>query len=182
MSIAETGSADSQCRKTCNKGRLIGQKRSLKPRDVWAIQVRLEIRGNKRDIALFNLALDSKLRACDLVRLRVDGVQTEGRLHERATITQKKTGRPVQFELSEQTRRAIREYLKSSEGDSRQYLFANGSKSGRTFRPDSTLVWSIDGCIRHAWKARLTAHIPCDAPSSLKSIGRPTITEPCKCC
>lgn len=112
-----------------NKGRLVGQKRPLKPRDVWAIRARLEIRGNKRDIALFNLAIDSKLRACDLVSLRVSEVHTQGRLHERATITQRKTGRPVQFELSEQTRRAIHDYLNVSGGPIRPYLFASRLKA-----------------------------------------------------
>ena len=125
MPIPDNDSSNCQPRSPWNKGRLIGQKRPLKPKDVWAIRVRLEIKGNRRDIALFNLAIDSKLRAYDLVKLRVNEIQTEGRLHDRATITQKKTRRPVQFELSEQTRRAVREYLKSSEGDSRQYLFAS---------------------------------------------------------
>jgi len=125
MPVPKNYASESQPRSPWNKGRLVGQKRPLKPKDVWAIRERLEIGGNRRDIALFNLAIDSKLRACDLVKLRVNEIQTEGRLHDRATITQKKTRRPVQFELSEQTRRAVREYLESSEGDSRQYLFAS---------------------------------------------------------
>jgi len=61
-------------RERWNKGRLIGQKRPLKPKDVWTIRVRLQLEGRKRDLAMFNLAVDSKLRGCDLVRLRIDDV------------------------------------------------------------------------------------------------------------
>ena len=85
-----------------NKGRPIGQKRPLKPKDVWTIRVRLQLEHHARDLALFNLAIDSKLRGCDLVRLQVDDVCVGGRVRDRATIVQKKTGRPVQFEITEQ--------------------------------------------------------------------------------
>lgn len=106
-----------------NKGRLVGQKRALRPRDVWSIRIRLEIGGATRDLALFNLAIDSKLRACDLVRLRVDDVWIGGRARERATIVQKKTGRPVQFEITEPTRAALKSWLEASARRSGQYLF-----------------------------------------------------------
>ena len=91
-----------------NKGRLIGQKRPLKPKEVWAIRVRLEIAGTKRNLALFNLAIDSKLRACDLVVLRIEDVCLGVCVRDRATIIQRKTGRPVQFEITEATRAACR--------------------------------------------------------------------------
>ena len=78
-----------------NKGRLIGQKRPLKPKDVWTIRVRLQMEERKRDLAMFNLAIDSKLRGCDLVRLRIDDVFLGGGVRDRATVIQKKTGRPV---------------------------------------------------------------------------------------
>jgi hypothetical protein len=94
-----------------NKGRLIGQKRPLKPKDVWAIRVRLQLEGRKRDLVLFNLAIDSKLRGCDLVRLRVEDVCAGGRVRDRGTVIQKKTGRQVQFEITEQTRASIRDWL-----------------------------------------------------------------------
>src|SRR5205814_5713841 len=94
-----------------NKGRLTGQKRPLKPKDVWAIRVRLQLKHRARDLALFNLAIDSKLRGCDLVRLQIDDVCAGGRVRDRANIIQKKTGRPVQFEITEQTRAAIRAWL-----------------------------------------------------------------------
>jgi hypothetical protein len=87
-----------------NKGRLIGQKRPLKPKDVWSIRVRLQLEHRTRDLAMFNLAIGSKLRGCDLVRLQVHDVCVGVRVRDRATVVQKKTGRPVQFEITEQTR------------------------------------------------------------------------------
>jgi integrase len=106
-----------------NKGRLIGQKRPLKPKDVWAIRVRLQLEQRKRDLALFNLAIDSKLRGCDLVRLRVSDVCVGGRVQDRATVIQQKTRRPVQFEITEQTRAAIRDWLANIAPENSQYLF-----------------------------------------------------------
>jgi integrase len=105
-----------------NKGRLIGQKRPLKPKEVWAIRVRLQLEERRRDLALFNLALDSKLRGCDLVRLQVNDVCVGGRVRDRATVIQRKTGRPVQFEITEQTRAAIRDWVANSVPGNGQYL------------------------------------------------------------
>ena len=90
-----------------NKGLLVGQKKPLLPKHVWSIRVRLEVAQMWRDLSLFNLAIDSKLRACDLVNLRVDEVCLGGRVRDRATVVQKKTGRPVQFEITEQTRTSL---------------------------------------------------------------------------
>src|SRR4026207_2049040 len=81
-----------------NKGRLIGQKRPLKPKDVWAIRVRLQLEGRKSGLALFNPSVESQLRGCDLVALKIEDVCAGGRVRDRATVIQKKTGRPVQFE------------------------------------------------------------------------------------
>jgi integrase len=106
-----------------NKGRLIGQKRPLKPKEVWAIRVRLQLEESRRDLALFNLALDSKLRGCDLVRLQVNDVCVGGRVRDRATVIQRKTGRPVQFEITEQTRAAIRDWVANSVPGNGQCLF-----------------------------------------------------------
>lgn len=80
-----------------NKGRIIGQKRPLLPRHVWSIRARLEMAGNARDLALFNMAVDSKLRGCDLVGLRVRDVFAAGRVKERTSMIQSKTGKPVRF-------------------------------------------------------------------------------------
>ena len=112
------------CRPAWNKSRIVGQKRPLLPKHVWAIRVRLEIAENHRDLALFNLAIDSKLRGCDLVALRVDDIAPNGYALDRATIRQKKTGRPVQFEITEQARQAVDTYLKVEGAELGAYMFA----------------------------------------------------------
>ena len=90
-----------------NKDKLIGQKSPLKLQEIWAIRIRLQIDKQHRDLALFNLAIDSKLRACDLLTLRVSDISNSGRVSSRAMIMQQKTQRPVQFEITAQTREAI---------------------------------------------------------------------------
>ena len=97
-----------------NKGKLVGAKPPLRPSHVWSIRTKLQIEGWKRDLALFNLAIDSKLRGCDLVAVRVDDVAPSGCAMDRATIRQKKTGRPVRFEMTDQTRLAIDDYANCS--------------------------------------------------------------------
>ena len=94
MSIA-TRPARRRTRAPWNKGRLIGQKRPLLPKHVWSIRVRLEMADNKRDLALFNMAIDCKLRGCDLVRLKVNDVYAAGRVKERASVTQSRTRNPA---------------------------------------------------------------------------------------
>ena len=94
-----------------NRGRVIGQKLPLKLRDIFGVRVRLQLQRRVRDLALFNLAIDSKLRGCDLVALRVRDLAREGGLGARAQIIQRKTGKTVQFELTEQTRHAIMEWI-----------------------------------------------------------------------
>jgi integrase len=130
-----------------NKGRLVGQKRPLMPKDVWAIRVRLQLSGSRRDLALFNLALDSKLRACDLVRLRIEDISAVGRIRERATIVQRKTGRPVQFEITEPTRAALREWLSVRQPHSGGYLFPS------RLRESPHLSTRQYGRIVHRWVA-----------------------------
>ena len=106
-----------------NKGILVGQKRPLQPKNVWSIRVRLEMSGATRELALFNLAIDSNLRACDLVRLRVEDLWSGSAVRDRATIIQKKTKRPVQFEVTEQTKAAITAWLPSVKRTGGSYLF-----------------------------------------------------------
>ena len=111
-----------QVRRPWNKGLIVGQKRPLLPRQVWSIRVRLEMSASARDLALFNLAIDSKLRASDLVRLKVEDVCSGPVVRDRAIITQLKTGRPVQFEVTEVTRQSVERLLAAqSLGDG--YLF-----------------------------------------------------------
>ena len=95
-----------------NKGKLTGAKPPLRPKHVWSIRTKLQIEGRALDLAMFNLAIDSKLRGCDVVAIRVEDVAAGGCTADRATVRQKKTGRPVRFELSEQTRQAVDDYLR----------------------------------------------------------------------
>lgn len=98
-----------------NRGRLIGPKPPLQPKHVWAIRTRLQLAKRIRDLALFNLAIDSKLRGCDVVSLKVGDIAPQGYALERATVRQRKTGRPVKFEITEQTRQAVDAYLNVSD-------------------------------------------------------------------
>jgi integrase len=107
-----------------NKGKMTGAKPPLKPKHVWAIRTMLQNARQARDLALFNLAIDSKLRGCDVVALRVDDVAPNGYAVDRATVRQRKTGRPVRFELTEQTRQAIDDYIKLMGKKFGQFLFA----------------------------------------------------------
>ena len=109
-----------------NKGKLTGAKPPLRPKHVWSIRTKLQIEGRVRDLAMFNLAIDSKLRGCDVVAIRVEDVAVSGYAADRATVRQKKTGRPVRFELSEQTRQAIDDYLKATNKRPGEFLFTGG--------------------------------------------------------
>jgi integrase len=111
MEIIDDASAVTPRRRPCNKGKLIGPKPPLQPKHVWAIRTRLQLAGRTRDLALFNLAIDSKLRGCDLVSLKVEDVAPHGYAIDRATVRQSKSGSPVRFEITEQTRQAIDEHL-----------------------------------------------------------------------
>lgn len=105
------------------KGKLVGQKAPLRLRDIWAIRIRIQLAGNIRDLALFNLAIDSKLRACDLVKLRVRDIAHGDHIARRAIVLQQKTLNPVQFEITEQTRTSVVEWIKHASLHSECYLF-----------------------------------------------------------
>ncbi len=106
-----------------NKGKLIGQKAPLKPPEVWAIRVRLQLAGKKRDLALFNLAIDSKLRGCDLLGIRVSDLRIGGDIRSRAKIVQSKTGNPVQFEVTKCTQSAIEDWCEIMNLQLHDWLF-----------------------------------------------------------
>src|SRR5262245_39823913 len=114
-----------------NKGKLIGAKPPLRQKHVWAIRGMLQNERNKRDLAIFNLAIDSKLRGCDVVAIKVEDVAPNGYAVDRATVRQRKTGQPVRFEVTEHTRQAIDAYLKSSRKKPGEFLFT-GPRSGRS--------------------------------------------------
>jgi integrase len=114
-----------------NKGKLIGAKPPLRPKHVWAIRTRLMIEGRTRDLAMFNLAIDSKLRGCDVVALKVKDIAPNGYAIDRATIRQRKTGRPAKFELTDQTGQAVDDYLRVSGKKSGEFLFTSRRQKGR---------------------------------------------------
>ncbi|MES2407323.1 MAG: tyrosine-type recombinase/integrase [Pseudomonadota bacterium] len=110
-------------RQPWNKGKLVGQKPPLKPKDIWAIRIHLQNAHQVRDLAMFNLAIDSKLRGCDLVNLHVRDVTHGNQLLPRAMIVQRKTRRPVQFELTDVTRSAVAAWIEKAKLQPEQYLF-----------------------------------------------------------
>ena len=112
-----------QTRTPWNKGKLVGQKPPLKPKDIWAIRIYLQNERHVRDLAMFNLAIDSKLRGCDLVNLRVRDITHGNQILARAMVVQRKTQRPVQFELTEPTRSAVAAWIDKANLKSEQYLF-----------------------------------------------------------
>lgn len=106
-----------------NKGKLIGQKPPLKPKDIWAIRIHLQNAHRVRDLAMFNLAIDSKLRGCDLVNLHVRDISHGTQVLARAMVVQRKTQRPVQFELTEPTRSAVSAWIEKAKLRSDEFLF-----------------------------------------------------------
>ncbi|MCP5273949.1 MAG: tyrosine-type recombinase/integrase [Burkholderiales bacterium] len=115
-------------REPWNKGKLVGQKAPLKLREIWAIRIRLQLSQKVRDLALFNLAIDSKLRACDLVKLKVRDVSQGNQILSRAIIEQQKTHQPVQFEITKLTREAVSDWIEHARLKSENYLFPSRIK------------------------------------------------------
>src|SRR3979411_780085 len=126
-----------------NKGKLTRAKPPLRPKHVWSIRTKLQIEGRVRDLAMFNLAIDSKLRGCDVVAIKVEDVAAGGYAADRATVRQKKTRQPVRFELSEQTLQAIDDYLKAANKRPGEFLFTGrlSPEASRTTRQYTRLVY-----------------------------------------
>ncbi len=116
---------------TWNKGKLIGQKPPLKLREVWAIRIRLQLKKGARELAIFNLAIDSKLRSCDLVKLKVRDVYHGNGIAPRAMVLQQKTQQPVQFEITEQTRDALKNWISLKDLCPEDYLFPSRVNSSK---------------------------------------------------
>ena len=158
-----------------NKGVLVGRKRALRPKDVWSIRVRLEIAGASRDLAVFDLAIDSKLRACDLVRLKVNDVCIGGRFRSRATVVQKKTQRPVQFEIGEQARKTVEAWIPKLKPGNSGYLFRAAHDEWTIFQRDSMHELFTAGSKALVLRLRPLVPIRCDVRKLRRSIrGRET--------
>jgi integrase len=117
-------------REPWNKGKIVGQKAPFKVKDIWALRVRLQAQDRIRELALFNLGIDSKLRGCDLVALKVRDVCHGDQVATRAIVLQRKTQRPVQFEITAAAREAVQAWIKHAGLKSEDFLFPsrlNGS-------------------------------------------------------
>jgi integrase len=106
-----------------NKGKIVGQKAPLRLKDIWAIRIRLQLGKRTRELAMFDLGLDSKLRACDLVKLRVRDISHGERIAARAIVMQQKTSLPVQFEITQPTRDAVTDWIREAHLAQEDYLF-----------------------------------------------------------
>jgi len=114
---------DLQVHAPWNKGKLVGQKPPLKLKEIWAIRIRLQLSSRIRDLALFNLAIDSKLRICDLVKIRVRDISHGATIASRAMVMQQKTHQAVRFEITDQTRDSISNWIEYAELGLHDYLF-----------------------------------------------------------
>ena len=148
-----------------NKGKLLGQKPPLKLKEIWAVWIRLQMDHRIRELALFNLAIDSKLRGCDLVGLRVHDVVQGSHVAARAIVMQRKTQRPVQFEITEQSRDALATWIAAAHLKPEQFLFPSRVTDSLIFRPDSIPASSGPGWDRLGLTRRPTAPIHCGVPS-----------------
>ena len=118
-------------REPWNRGKLVGQKAPLKLKEIWAIRVRLQLSTNLRDLALFDLAIDSKLRGCDLVKLKIGDLVAGSEVRDRAMIIQRKTGRPVQFEITADARSSLATWLLRRGGSLDDFVFPSRIHSGQ---------------------------------------------------
>ena len=164
MEAMEMNESRTPTRQAWNQGKLIGQKAPLRLRDIWGIRIRLELARNVRDLALFDLAIDSKLRACDLTKLRVRDVAHGTHVAAKAIVIQQKTQRPVQFEIIAQTQLAVEGWVEQARLKSEDFLFPSRL---RTSEHLSTRQYSR---IVKAWVTSIgldpchMAPTPCDAP------------------
>lgn len=113
-----------------NAGRMVGAKPPLKPKHIWGIRTRLQIANRVRDLAMFDMALDSKLRGCDLVKLKVGDVMVAGSIRPRSTVLQQKTGRPVPFEVTDATKEALTRWLAIRRARDSDWLFPSRTRNG----------------------------------------------------
>jgi integrase len=158
-----------------NKGKLLGQKPPLKLKEIWAVRIRLQLDHRTRELALFNLAIDSKLRGCDLVGLRVHDVVQGSHVTARAIVMQKKTQRPVQFEITELTRDAVAAWIAVARLQPDQFLFPSRVTESPSF--DSAVFpnrgvlggidWTRPGGVRHPFTEadQADAYLPTDQES-----------------
>ena len=168
-----------------NKGKMIGSKPPLRIKNVWSIRTKLQVDGRLRDLAMFNLAIDSKLRGCDVVALRVEDIAPHGTALDRATVRQRKTGHPVRFEVTEQTREAVDAYMKETSRKPGDYLFPEPALPGtadhnQAVRPARVVLdswnWAGRQLFRHAF-AKANKGYP-DLQTNRQSARRTAVVRP----
>jgi integrase len=169
-------------REPWNKGKIVGQKAPFKVKDIWALRVRLQMEGLARELALFNLGIDSKLRGCDLVALRVRDICHGDQVATRAVVMQHKTQRPVQFEITSATRDAVRKWIKQAGLKSEDFVFPSrihGSPHLGT--PQYARI--VDGWVKDLGldPAEYGTHSMRRTKATLIYAARRT-REPCSCC
>lgn len=145
-----------------NKGKLVGQKSPLRLKDIWAIRVRLQLQRRTRELALLNLGLDSKLRACDLVALRVRDICHGERVASRAIVVQQKTGRPVQFEITASTRDSVQAWIGETQLNRATSCFPAAVTGRITWGHANTRESFTGGSRRSALMYRTSGHTPSD--------------------
>ena len=163
-------------REPWNKGKLVGQKAPFKVKDIWALRVHLQMGDRVRELALFNLGIDSKLRGCDLVSLRVRDVCHGDQVASRAVVMQHKTLRPVQFEITQATRDALQKWIKLAGLKSEDFIPL------RTWARASTRASSAVGSRSSVWTLPTTGRIRCGERKRRSSIGARTTFAQFNCC
>ncbi len=131
------------CKEPWNKGKLMGQKPPLKLKEVWEIRIRLQFGKRLRELALFNLAIDSKLRGCDLVKLKVRDVAHGDKITKRAIVMQQKTHQPMQFEITEPTRTSVMDWIKQAKLKSEDFLFPSRIHGSPHITPPGNMPESL---------------------------------------
>ena len=165
-----------------NKGKLTGQKPPFQLKHVWAIRTTLQLEKRARDLALFNLAIDSKLRGCDVVRLKIEDIAPHGYAVDRSTIRQRKTGRPVTFEITEHARQAVDNYLTAKPKIQAITCLVDRAATISICRLDNIHVWSRIGPKRSGWTRPCLARIRYGERRRRSSIVKPGFFELCNFC
>jgi hypothetical protein len=151
-------------REPWNKGKIVGQKAPFKLKDIWALRVRLQMEGRVRELVLFNLGIDSKLRGCDLVGLKVRDVCHGHQVAARAIVMQHKTQRPVQFEITQATRDAVPAWIRQARLKPEDFLFPTRLHDSPHLGPDSTRGSLDTGSTNWGWTAPTTGRTRCEGP------------------
>jgi hypothetical protein len=163
------------------KGKLTGAKPPLGPKHVWSIRSKLQIEGRIRDLAMFNLAIDSKLRGCDVVRLKVEDVAAHGHAVDRATVRQK-TGQPVRFEMTEQTRGRSTTTLEPPTRIRVSTSLPAVAAATVVLRHGNMLAWSASGSPASGSTQACSAHIRYAEPRPHSFTAAPATCAQCNYC